>query len=920
MKRKFWTILLTLVAALCLCFAFTACDETKNGGTADNNSQTEQPDPQKPDGGSQNDQGGTQGATHTHQFSSSWSSDDATHWHAATCGHSVKQGESAHTYVNGVCTTCNHAHENHVYGNWVDDVPASETSMGSRHKECVCGKRVTEQTPMISAFEFQLSGNGYAVIAYTGNLTEITVPAEHEGKPVTAIASRAFYDGAFTLISLPTSLKEIGESAFGYCTKLQTVTIPNCTRVGNAAFIGCTALKEITLPQDVISLGDQLFQYCSALKKITLLGGAVNASTFLGAESAEEIVLGQNVTSIAKGVFADCKNLQKLTMPRVETDSDFLEYYFNLLPEVYTMSKTETIVSELPDDIVPDETTVYRVGSQVFALPKDGTTWSYLGKPVTVDGKTYEYSGKPIKVLKWKSCYDVSVRVSYSVPEQWTGEFYYYPTTPIQSLTVTDQLISVYDAVFDKCTCDINIVKKYPITSLTILGSEECYLDEFSQENYKLHVEYSDGFKEDFPLFDYISAADQAALRTVGEHNITATYQGKNCTKTVKIKLHTFDDAVLEGAEHIYDGSTYSLEVTGVPDGTTITYQNNGKSEVGEYTVTATLTKPYYETKTLTATLNILKQKYDIHYELGLENVTNDNPSDYVTDGENVTLKDPVRPGWEFVGWYSEADYQTKLTEIKGNAHRDYTLYAKWQTVFTLLYGGTITGLTDYGKQQTELVIDETINGTKITSIGKKAFYQNTKLKKITIPDSVTSIGSSAFEDCSGLTGVYITDLLAWCKIDFGDYDANPLSYAHHLYVDNVELKILTIPNEITEIKPYVFRGCSGLTSITIPNGVTSIGQSAFSGCSLLESITIPDSVTSIGASAFSGCNGLTGDLKIPDGVTSIGDDAFYGCRGLTGNLKIPDGVTSIGDYAFNGIRDTIKNQKNLLKWSLSRA
>ena len=112
-------------------------------------------------------------------------------------------------------------------------------------------------------------------------------------------------------------------------------------------------------------------------------------------------------------------------------------------------------------------------------------------------------------------------------------------------------------------------------------------------------------------------------------------------------------------------------------------------------------------------------------------------------------------------------------------------------------------------------------------------------------------------------------------------------------------LTSVSIPNSVTSIGSRAFYNCSGLTSVTIPDSVTSIGQYAFSGCSGLKgTLTIPDSVTSIGDYAFSDCSGLTGTLTIPDSVTSIGNYAFYNCSGLT-SVTIPDSVTSIGQYAF---------------------
>ena len=132
----------------------------------------------------------------------------------------------------------------------------------------------------------------------------------------------------------------------------------------------------------------------------------------------------------------------------------------------------------------------------------------------------------------------------------------------------------------------------------------------------------------------------------------------------------------------------------------------------------------------------------------------------------------------------------------------------------------------------------------------------------VTIPESVTSIGSSAFGSCSGLTSV-------------------------------------TIPNSVTSIGSYAFDGCSSLTSITIPNSVTSIGSYAFSSCSNLPSITIPESVTYIGDYTFHNCSSLT-SFTIPESVNSIGNYAFQYCTGLT-SITIPNSVTSIGNYAFDG-------------------
>lgn len=162
----------------------------------------------------------------------------------------------------------------------------------------------------------------------------------------------------------------------------------------------------------------------------------------------------------------------------------------------------------------------------------------------------------------------------------------------------------------------------------------------------------------------------------------------------------------------------------------------------------------------------------------------------------------------------------------------------------------------------------------------------------------MTSIGDQAFWACENLTAVHISNIEAWCKISFGGSGANPLRDAQNLYLNGELVTELAIPETITLIGTYAFEGCSSITSISIPMGVTEIGNSAFYNCGSLASINIPNSVTSIGGSAFSGCNSLT-SITIPGSVTSIGMHAFSR-SGLT-SVTIPkkSKLTLIPDFAF---------------------
>ena len=179
-----------------------------------------------------------------------------------------------------------------------------------------------------------------------------------------------------------------------------------------------------------------------------------------------------------------------------------------------------------------------------------------------------------------------------------------------------------------------------------------------------------------------------------------------------------------------------------------------------------------------------------------------------------------------------------------------------------------------------------------VTTICRGAFFGCRELKNLAIPKTVTSIGSEAFSLCSNLSSVQITDLEAWCQISFDSNISNPLSFAHHLYLNGEEIKDLMIPNSITNIKSLSFYGCEGLATITIPSSVTTIGSCTFYGCSNLSSVTIPGNVKTIGESAFSGCSNLN-TISIANGVGRIMNNAFAQCKELSNVYCSAENITS---------------------------
>ena len=189
-----------------------------------------------------------------------------------------------------------------------------------------------------------------------------------------------------------------------------------------------------------------------------------------------------------------------------------------------------------------------------------------------------------------------------------------------------------------------------------------------------------------------------------------------------------------------------------------------------------------------------------------------------------------------------------------------------------------------------------------ITEIGENAFRDCIGASSVFVPSSITTIGSGAFYGCTGLTAVYISDLDAWCRIDFGNSGANPLAYAGDLYVYGAPVTELDFPTGIGKVNDYAFFNCTSLTSVTIPNDVEQVGIYAFANCSNLTDVVLKIGVKQIGDGVFQRCSALT-YVSIPVTVRTIGGWAFCECTGLT-EIAIPDSVTDIGSFAFSDCKN----------------
>ncbi len=765
--------------------------------------------------------------------------------------------------------------ENYTFGGWFenpnltdafacDKMPANDIT--------VYAWWTKENKP--SDFEYTLDQSGNITIdKYLGTEDAVVViPAYIAGAKVTCIGARVFYnssqlaciilpdsllsigDGAFsgcsslTSITLPSSVTSIGYYAFSDCSSLTSITIPNSvTSIKSYAFSGCSSLTSITIPDSVTSIGDDAFEGCSRLTSATIGNGvkSIGGGAFANCSRLMSATIGNGVKSIGGSAFFNCSWLTSITIPDSVTSIEQKAFY-----------RCDSLAS------VTIGNGVTSIGSDAFWGCSSLTKVNYTG---TVDKWAMIWfsddDSNPLYYAKHLYINDVEVTEVNLTTATKISDYAFYNCSSLTSITIPDSVKSIGGGAF------ANSGRLTSITipdSVTSIGEEAFYSCSSLTNIYLTDIAAWCGITG---LSDLMSYGESKNLYLNGE----------------LLTSVTIPDSVTSIGKYTFYNCSGLISIT-IPDSVT----SIGRSAFSGCSSIVSITIPFVGS-TKEGTSNTC-----FGCIFGANSFSDND--DYVPS----SLKTIVITGGTSIGYYAFSDCSSlrsitipdSVTSIGQKVFEgcigltEITLpYIKSR--FAFLFGGSYYTTVPSGLK--------TVIITGGTSIAQEAFYYCESLTSITIPDSVTSIGQQAFYYCNSLTKVNFTGTIdQWAMIDF---KSNPLYYAKHLYINDVEVTQVNLTTA-TYISDYAFEYCSSLTSIAIPDSVTSIGRYAFYNCESLRSITIPDSVTSIGANTFSGCSSLR-SITIPDSVTSIGDLAFAYCRSLK-SITVGNGVRSIGNAAFS--------------------
>ena len=731
--------------------------------------------------------------------------------------------------------------------------------------------------------------------SYQG-LTIATIPATvtYNGitYSVTSIGFYAFGDcSALTSVTIPNSVTSIGNNAFYYCQSLTSITIPNSvTSIGEEAFKYCESLTSITIPNSVTSIGDRAFRGCSSFPVVDNLRYADTYLVEAVDKSLSTYTIKAGTKWIGSYAFSSCYSLTSITIPNSVTSIGEGAFdYCSSLPVVDNVRYADTYLVEALDKSLSTYTIKVGtkwIGSRAF---DDCSSLTSLTIPNSVTS---------IGNYAFKGC---SSLTSITIPNSVTsiGDYAFSYCSSLTSVTIPESVTYIGYYAFDYCSSLTSVTIPNSVTSIG--GYAFSYCSALTSVTIGSGVEFvgADAFYNCSALTKTNYTGDIAGWCAIQWGNSSANpicYSENLFINDVEVKDLVIPDSVTSIGNYAFFGCSNLSSVIW-------NAKNCADPSSNDYA-------PFYESRSTIASFIFGDSVEHIPAYLcyGMSALTSITIPNSVTSIGNCAFSNCTG--------ISRLSVPNSVTEIGSDAFYNMPL---------VVYGGTATG-SPWGARRVissslvegDLVFEdeahtilaqclttatgEIVIPSTVTTIRKEAFRDCTGLTAITIPSSVTTIESSAFYNCTGVISITIPESV----ITIG---TNAFSNVYNIQYNGTATGspwgARTVGGYIegylvydSEQKTAVVR-CHTLAtgSILLPQSLIAIEGEAFEDCKDITSINLPESLITIGAKAFSGCNNIT-SITIPKNVTTIGGDAFRGCTNMTSvvwNAKNCEGYNGSG-------------------------